>query len=170
MSANVGTLNAPRLSVIVATTGRPSLGQVLADIAREVLPGDEILVDVNNDCPWGHEARNRMMHRAKGDAILFMDDDDTYVAGAFEIIREKFAGDPERIHVFRMHYFAEILWRTEKVENGNISTQMFVVPNGPLGRWTDRYQGDLDFLESTVRLLGEPVWHEDVIATYRAYP
>ena len=159
-----------RLSIIVASSGRPSLLRTLASISDQMRPGDELLVDVNDDAPWGHKARNRMMPRAEGDTLLFLDDDDTYVAGAFDTVRAAVLAEPDRVHVFRMRYQngAE-LWRIRHVECGNVSTQMVAIPNRPgqLGHWGDRYEGDFDFISSTVRLCGEPVWHEDVIALVR---
>jgi hypothetical protein len=54
------------------------------------------------------------------------------------------------------------------VESGKISTQMFVVPRDPVGRWTARYSGDLDFISETLRLRGdEPVFHAEIIAKIR---
>jgi hypothetical protein len=44
---------------------------------------------------------------------------------------------------------------------------MMVIPNAPgmLGEWSDRYEGDYDFLVETMRLRGDtPVLHDDVIA------
>lgn len=158
-----------RLSIIVASSGRGSLKRTLASIAPQLHPGDELLVDVNDDAPWGHSARNRMMPRAEGDFLLFIDDDDVYVDGAFETIRGAISGEPARVHMFRMRYATGgVLWQTPTVECGNVSTQMVCAPNRPgqLGRWGDRYQGDFDFIVSTVRLQGKPVWHEDVIAVY----
>jgi hypothetical protein len=110
------------------------------------------------------------MPRAEGDALLFIDDDDTYVPGAFEIVHAAVIQAPDHVHMFRMRYAdGQELWRTEMVECGNVSTQMIVVPNQPgqVGYWGDRYQGDFDFIESTCRRQGDPVWHRDVIALVR---
>ena len=44
---------------------------------------------------------------------------------------------------------------------------MLCVPNTPgqLGQWGDRYEGDYDFIHSTMALRGDtPVLHPDVIA------
>jgi len=134
-----------------------------------MIAGDELIVDVNDDAPWGHKARNRMMQRAKGDFICFQDDDDIYLPGAFERIRAGTERDFNRVHIFRMEYFGQILWTEPVVREGNVSTQMFVVPNEPkkLGAWGTVYESDFYFLRDTVKLLGDPVWHEDLIAHYR---
>ena len=116
-------------------------------------PGDELLVDVNDDAPWGHRARNRMMERACGDALLFMDDDDMYLVEAFRIVRAAFAAAPDGIHLFKIRYpDGRELWVDPIVRQGNVSTQMVCVPNdfSRIGRWGDRYEGDLDFIVGTV--------------------
>ena len=160
-----------RLSVIVASSGRASLDATLRSITAqtELLPA-EILIDCNRDSPWGNAARQRQMERATGTHLLFMDDDDTYVAGAFEIVRREVGISPELVHMFRMRRpdGLDDVWRIPVVEDGNVSTQMVVVPNvpGKLARWGDRYQGDYDFIVGTCELQGQPVWHEHAIAVY----
>lgn len=156
------------LSVLVASSGRPTLIRTIESITPQLLPGDELIVDVNDDAPWGHAARNRMMPRAKGDALLFMDDDDSYMPGALTVVRDAFARTPDRPHIFKMRYAnGRELWVDRQVRCGNVSTQMFVALNGMVGQWGDRYEGDFDFIASTVALQGEPVWHPDVIALIR---
>lgn len=160
----------PTLSILVASSGRSSLNAAVQSVLPQLTPGDELLVDVNDDAPWGHAARNRMMPRARGEYLMFLDDDDLYVDGAFDKVRAALAETPDRIHIFRMRYAdGRELWQTEEVACGNVSTQMCVVPNmgRALGQWGNRYEGDFDFLTSTVALQVEPDWHRDVIALYR---
>ena len=159
------------LSVLVASSGRASLAATVESIVSQLAPGDELLVDVNDDSPWGHGARNRMMPRAKGEWLLFIDDDDTYVVGALDVVRRAvwIDGAP-RLHIFRMRYpnGAE-LWTDPAVRLGNVSTQMIAVPNvaGRLCQWGDRYEGDYDFIAAAHGLLGGTVFHTDVIALVR---
>jgi hypothetical protein len=50
---------------------------------------------------------------------------------------------------------------------GNVGTPMFVLPAaGPRGAWGRRYEGDYDFITSTLALwpAGALVWREEVIA------
>lgn len=157
------------LSILVASSGRPTLQATVASIIPQLTAGDELLVDVNDDAPWGHAARNRMMPRAKGDWLLFIDDDDIYLPGALDTVRDA-VGPVARPHMFRMRYATgDELWKEREVRCGNVSTQMFAVPNLPgcLGRWGDVYEGDFEFIARTCELTGEPFWHEDVIALYR---
>jgi hypothetical protein len=136
----------------------------------QLQPGDELLLSVNDDAPWGHKARNELMRRAKGDALLFIDDDDCYAEAGLAAVRRAVSLQPKAVHIFRMRYpGGQEIWRTPDVELGNVSTAMLCVPNVPgLGRWGDRYEGDFDFLQSTLQHLDVyPVWHEECIALVR---
>lgn len=167
------------VSVIVASCGRPSLRATLASVSPQLRPGDELLVDVNDDAPWGHEARNRLMPRARGDFLMFLDDDDVWVEGAREVIEWRLSADKSRmqsLHMFRMQYSnGQTLWIQPVVACGNVSTQMFAVPNDWVGqdswglarlpRWGARYEGDWDFIEAADNEFGT-VWHPEVITLY----
>lgn len=160
----------PSISVLIPSSGRASLASVLANISPQLLPGDELLVDVNSDGDWGGNARNRMMAKATGNALMFIDDDDdTYVANALEIVRDGFVTAPTKIHLFRyLHSDGDVYWKFPQIALGNVGTPMIIVPNikDKLGAWTDRYQCDVDFLMETHKLMGDPVWHEEVLMTY----
>ena len=67
------------LSIICATGGRDTLPRALESATSQLESGDEILV-VRLDCHWGHEARDLAMPRALGTHLMFLDDDDAYVA------------------------------------------------------------------------------------------
>jgi hypothetical protein len=157
------------LSVIVASGGRPTLGRTLASITPQLDVHDEVLCIVDQTAPWGHSSRNRAMRWAKGDWLLFMDDDDVYTPDAFQIVRAGIGQDPEAVHIFRMRYAdGRELWTDREVRLGNVSTQMAVVPNrGPLGTWNEAlYEGDFSFISATAK--HRPVcWHEQVIALIR---
>ena len=156
------------LSVIVPSSGRLTLQATLDSIAPQLMPGDELLVDVNDDDDFGYRARNRLITKATGDWLMFMDDDDEYVPGAFQIVRDTLALNPGRPHLFCMETAeGRILWHEREVRDGNVSTQMIVVPNVALPPWGDRYAGDLDFIEGAVVTLGRPIWCERVIARLR---
>jgi glycosyltransferase involved in cell wall biosynthesis len=157
----------PTLSVIVASSGRATLERTLQSISPQLHPGDELLVDVNDNAPWGHEARNRLMGRAEGDAMLFIDDDDVYTPFALAIVRAAFGSAPEAVHLFRMRYASGVeLWAEQQVVCGNVSTQMVCVPGhvAVRHRWGARYEGDFDFICSVCgdEWCGAPCWHEDV--------
>jgi Glycosyl transferase family 2 len=158
-----------RLSVIVASSGRPTLGNTLLSISPQLKPGDELLVDINDDGAWGSTARNRQIERATGDMVMFMDDDDEYTEGAFDAVRAAVEIAPDRVHLFRMRYSHDphVLWIDEEVRCGNVSTQMVIAPRRTAARFSSRYEGDFDFIEAACAELGPPVWHEQVIALVR---
>ena len=105
---------------------------------------------------------------AIGDYLLFMDDDDVYVA-AFRSLRQATSDSPNRVVIFRMKKFDGTRWRRPVIEYGQVATPQFVVPNlaGKIGSWltNNRYESDLDFIGETIEFQGEPVWDERVIST-----
>jgi glycosyltransferase involved in cell wall biosynthesis len=159
------------LSVIVASSGRPTLQRTLESIQRQMGSDDEILVSVNSNAPWGHAARNQLMKAARGDAIMFLDDDDVYLPGALTIVRRSVERSPYIMHMFKMLYSdGRELWRTTDVSCGNVSTQMVVCPNNQpmLGRFGEGvYEGDYHFIKSSMDRFGQMAWHDAVIALVR---
>jgi glycosyltransferase involved in cell wall biosynthesis len=151
------------LSVLVPSVGRPSLTATLESIAPQLAPGDELLVDRNDDGAWGAAARNRLAAKAGGDFLLFMDDDDAYTPGALDTVR-RVVGDTVALHIFRMRYRGGVLWQEPVLASGNVSTQMLVVPNWDLPLWTTARR-DHDFTFAADCAKRWPVeWHEEVIA------
>jgi len=162
------------LSILVVTSGRPTLTRTLDSIAAQPLaPQDEVLVvgcgpairaqaeafgyryveDGPCGC-WGQVERQRAMAHARGTHLLFLDDDDFYLAGALAAIRRAIAAAPDRPIMARMHapFMHLTIWIDPIVAWGNVSGTQFVVPNDParLGVWGLRHAGDLDFIESTL--------------------
>ncbi len=191
----------PTLSIVIPTVGRPTLKRTLESIKnQEILPGDEVLVVGDGEQPeaermfhaaglpgmycstegpardWGARPRTEGARRSTAEYVLYMDDDDWYVAGAFACIRRALAENAGRPHMFRMRRPSknDVLWRKPEVRLGNVSTQMFVHPNQPsrTGRWGRRYAGDLDFIRSTLAKWppGALVWREEVIAVWTGRP
>ncbi len=184
----------PALSILIPTVSRPTLARTLRSLrAQELLPGDEVLLLGDGeqqvarslfeqfDLPgryasvpgpsrdWGSTPRNRGMLLARGDWLLFLDDDDAYAPGALTAVRSALAESPGRPHLFRMHLVPEdvTLWERREVAPGNVGTPMFVLPSaGPRGQWGRSYLGDHDFIASTLALwpAGALVWREEVIA------
>ena len=113
------------------------------------------------------------IQRATGTHLAFMDDDDEYTPGAIALMRNAAADVPV---IFRMdHYSHGVLWRDREIRFGNVSTQMYVVPNDParLGTWEPHIPGlpepggDYTFIAETCEKMGEPIWREEIIATLR---
>ena len=166
------------LSIIVASQGRESLIKTLESITPQMLPGDELLVKMDASNDWGATPRTKAMGQARGDYLLFMDDDDVYKPGAFAAVRAAIVEEPWRplmFGMFRHHHepaTEAVLPRSFELIEGNISTQMFVLPNNPsrLGVWGTRYEGDFDFIVSTLAFYppGSLVWRPEVISEWRA--
>jgi hypothetical protein len=173
------TVALPRLSVIVATTGRPSLAATLESIkSQRLLEGDEVLLIHDGQVgaatvagwdqaglpgrlvvlaagphrDWGAAARTAGQSMAQGTHLLWQDDDDFYVPGAFDVIRREIVTSPEDILVFRLVYpDGRVLWQEPAIAWKNVSTQMYVIPRtAQLGKWGTQYWGDFEFLQSTV--------------------
>jgi hypothetical protein len=169
----------PRISVIIATTGRRTLRRAI----RSSRWADEIVVVFDAAEPlslpqgcvvraegpthsFGSAQKIRGMREATGTHLAFMDDDDVYTPGAGAAIRGAITAQPDRVHVFRMRNRDKVY--SGPVESGKIGTPMFIVPRVPVGTWTGRYGEDIDFITETMRLRGdEPVFHEEIIATIR---
>jgi glycosyltransferase involved in cell wall biosynthesis len=166
----------PTLSVILPTTGRDTLDRTLHSIYSQEGEYGLDVVKILDDPPhydWGCWARNTALGQADGDILVFIDDDDVFLPGAFAAVLREVEEDPDAVHIFRMargEPFNDVLWRTRDIESpGQVSTQMFAVPNRPalLGSWTPAYTGDFDFIHETARNFGRVAWHETVIACWR---
>lgn len=189
------------LAVIIPTVGRVPLRSTLQSIAmQDIRPGDEVIVVSDGICrdvvaAWqefnlpgrlieladgphndsGGTPREAGMAVAKSDYILFMDDDDVYVPGAWSKIRRAITANPGRPHMFRMKFMHRadgyVIWDNPHLICGNVSSQMICVPNipGKLGTWGKHYAGDCDFIQSTADLYGKDsiVWNPEIICLYR---
>lgn len=168
-------------SVIIPTSGRASLTQSIASAAEQLEPGDEILVLCDRSGDHGNAARQSLMERARGTHLLFMDDDDQFARGALAAMRRFAEEHPGRVGIFRMRNpNGSVLWREPELRRGNVSTQMFCVPNvpGKLGTWLGsptltsptgrRYDvADYEFVRSTVELQGPPAFRPEIVAYIR---
>jgi hypothetical protein len=98
----------------------------------EKRPGDEILV-IKHDPPtgnWGNAERQEGTDKAKCDYITYIDDDDVYVPGARSIMDRAIKENPDVPILFSIKYpSGRVLPRKRWVKNGNVSTQMILVPN-----------------------------------------
>lgn len=167
------------ISFIVPTIGRASLAKALASI--ETWPGDEIIVvgecehtdprpiyvrcERGND--WGRKERQIGMSLAKGAYLAFMDDDDAYLPGARAAMQRAIDAAPYRPSLLQMVYpNGLVLWQSPTLACGNVSTQMILIPNDPdrLGEWSERYEGDFDFLQSMKWHVESINWWPEIIA------
>jgi glycosyltransferase involved in cell wall biosynthesis len=123
----------------------------------------------------GHAQRQYGMSQATGTHLLSIDDDDVYLPGAISAVHEAIRKNPDRVLLFReesrtpRHPWG-IIWKDRQIRQGNVGTRCVVAPNvhGRLGTWGNRYEGDYDFIRSTVDLYPDRdagvVWVDRVIA------
>lgn len=122
---------------------------------------------------WGHSQFNYGITQAQGDWILGQDDDDAYVPGAFGAVRRSIAElDEPRPMLFRfVTHYGFCFWDQKRVEEGHIGGHCAVFPNIPerIGRCSSRYEGDYDYLVSTLVLwpADSVVWCRDILTIAR---
>jgi glycosyltransferase involved in cell wall biosynthesis len=170
----------------------PQLGSedeviVVGDIHDGRLPGTEGVVrrfgpqvrylphDAGHHC-FGHCQLNAAIETARGDYIHCNDDDDIYTPDAFSTFRRATRRlDEPRPLLFRFRsYYGPVFWDTEGVIRENhIGGHCLLMPNlpGRTGRFTCRYQGDYDWIRSTLDLWpnkeGDALWEPSIIALAR---
>lgn len=120
---------------------------------------------------WGHCQLNTGMRIARGEFLIFNDDDDIFTPRALSYIRSGIDMDPFRPALFRYECpnNTGIVWQDRVIKLTNLSGQGFVVPNIPekLGRWTCAYAGDYDFVVSTLAHYDRVEWNSDIVARGR---
>lgn len=127
--------------------------------------------DAGHHC-YGHHQLNEGMIWATGDYLVFQDDDDIFSEDALASIRAAIAETPGRPLMFRfVTHYRLVLWAEPRLAEGWVGGHGFVPPNRPgkLGRWGCRYEGDFDFIASTLARYPEDslVWREEVISRAR---
>jgi len=129
--------------------------------------------DAGHHC-WGHCQINAGIEHAEGAYLAFIDDDDEFVEGGVSTILDaiEFMGTPPvPIMVQFLAHWGEIIWPAPVVEFQRIGGHCLVAPNisEKLGQWTCRYEGDYDFIASTLRYYRphEVLWLPKVVAIAR---
>jgi Glycosyl transferase family 2 len=157
--------------VLLVTDGRHELAQ--EQFRRSGLPGRCLETPISRN--HGASQRNRGIDRAKGDYLLFLDDDDCFTPGAFAIIRAALAGAPGQPHLFRMCFARDgkILWTDNQLRPGNVGTPMIVFPNcrKRLARWRRSNVHDYCFVVDSLALWPPDalVWRQEIIAIIRPH-
>lgn len=185
------------ISFLVPTAGRKELNNCLVSIVDQLTDGDEIIVigDILDGTlhetesivsnyshvkyiehsgtkhTYGHQQLNQGIAIAQASYLCFNDDDDIWVPGAIDKIRLQINLNPGIPLLFRhLTYFGYVSPITPGLfQEGNFSGHNLVCPNvaGKLGTWTDHYEGDWDFVSSTVAFYDELIWCDDVISIGR---
>lgn len=158
------------ISFIIPSVGRESLKDTLDSI--KPWPGDEVLVIRHSQRHvgmYGNAERQEGVDKAKCDFLAFMDDDDVYAPNARKIMNTAIKESPgDNPILFRMQYpNGRILWRKRWVKNGNVSTQMILVPNkkNMLSEWDVRHRwADFYFINRWKWPKKSLIWRGEVIA------
>lgn len=183
------------IGIIIPTIGRQSLRTMLDRLLPQLATEDRVMIVGDGPQPvakaivdslssslihylehgpirnYGNPQRNLAIEESGSDYVMFVDDDDLPSPHAVKAVKEAIAAHPGLPLMFRMRGPYHILWRVKRVEVCNVSGQMFVAPNvkDRIGRWSGRYEADLDFIKSTLALYPRKeqavVWKEDIICT-----
>lgn len=153
----------------------PDVEALVADFGCGGLPAQyRYLNPGSTGHTWGHAEINYGIAQAQGDYLVYQDDDDVFVAGAFDAIRRAAEAHPGAPLMFRfVTRFRTLLWATKEIREDWVGGHSFVVPNikARLAPWTPRYQGDYDHIRGTVDLWpgkdSAVVWREEVVAFAR---
>jgi glycosyltransferase involved in cell wall biosynthesis len=187
-------------SVIIPTLGRSTLRAMLASIAGQDLgASDEVLVIGDGPQPaaellardlgppfrylegplehaFGDPQREYGMARARGDYLLFADDDNAYLPGAFAAIRAAALVFADRPLIFRVRFLSgEIAPSAPRLNCGDFDTACGIWPNRSdrLSAWGHCYTGDYVFARQTLDLYPDrdrsAVWRSEIIAVHRPH-
>jgi hypothetical protein len=103
-----------------------------------MVSGDELLVVFDTSGDWGITPRNRGIEAASGTHITFLDDDDVYLPGALDALRDFAREHPKRIGIFQMNrgLYGVVGTGSDPTLQG-IASGMLLVPNikGHVGRF-----------------------------------
>jgi glycosyltransferase involved in cell wall biosynthesis len=127
----------------------------------------------------GHPQRNFGATVARGRYLAWLGDDDVYTRWAFPSIARALRAHEDDPRVFLFRWIApwkQVYWHTAGwLRQDHIDAECVVCPNVPeqLGVWTNRYQGDYDFIAETVDKWGgleRVIWQPEVIAQAQPGP
>ena len=129
--------------------------------------------DAGHHC-FGHCQHNVGLAAAQSDYIHMNDDDDVWTPDAAALMRKGATVFPGSVLLFRFRSFTgTIYWeRVGLMERNHIGGHCLVTPNvdGKVGRFTEDYTGDFDWIESTVNAFGgatKAIWISDIVAIAR---
>lgn len=163
--------------LVVADTHRGTFGNQLKGVPEmcKEYYAQYIEHDGGMHC-WGHPQRNYGQSIARGEWIIWIQDDDVYSDCAFRSLlrvaktSENQSGFWGVILSQTLTWQAGVVWREKELWEGNIDANCIFAPNIPerLGKWTDRYNGDFDFIRDTCEKWNNKIlWFPRVIAVGR---
>lgn len=166
------------ISVVIPTIGRYSIRRTLESILGQTRKQDEVVVVGDGPCKfkhnffqdfgpqvryyelpfrtwdWGGVPRNIGIRHSKNEYIAFMDDDDIYLKKAFNAMHQAIDRHKGRAFLFRMQHRDKIIWDTQELKVGNVSTQMILMPNNKerIPFWESNYEADFKFISDLADL------------------
>lgn len=185
-------------SVITPTICRPSLSRTVASILPQLGSHDEHIIVSDGEMEqwvtgfdharlfstariggYGAAQRDEGIRAARGDYLVFVDDDDVLADGALDMARPIVENNPTALLLFRCEFngynvFPDgtLLWRDPQIRDGNVSTSMIVAPkmaNTP--SWCKhglrRYNCDLYWIMEMAAVTREVVWRTEVLQRTR---
>lgn len=158
---------------------------VIGDTFHGSLPAVERLVagygsqfrylelDAGHSC-WGHCQLNYAMAEARGDYWHANDDDDVWLPGATDMMRQAAEVWPGKLLLFRfISQFGTVYWEeVGKVERNSIGGHCIVAPRvlAKMGTYACVYSGDYDYISQTIAKFGganQAIWIDNLICRAR---
>lgn len=178
------------INVVITTIQRPSIAEMLASLLPQLNDTDFVTLINDSGSPfmiyglykhrlmptfihlntpnlgyWGHASRNALQDYLPGDWLMHADDDDTYLPGAINEIRETIKQGNDKLYLFRFKNVKQnvVYWQEIGRFQNNVGTPCGVIPNKPpFPKWGLFYGGDGVFYEELSKRF-EPVWIDHVI-------
>lgn len=133
-----------------------------------ILKTEATVIQIVNSSPLGghgHGSRTKWQNHLPGDYMMNADDDDAYLPGAMDIVREHCT--EHRMYIFQMEYEEHLIPKRHVLEYANIGTPCGVYPTDVLlPPWPLEYGGDYTFYKELSRLI-DPVFIDKPIYKVR---
>lgn len=187
------------LSIITPTVGRDTLLATLDSVNSQLGRYDEHIVIGDGPQPWarqlcstykrtrylqtdnvtahwGNEQRDLGIASAKGDYVMFCDDDDVLTEDALKLAKTAIAEAEGALFIFQMQLYGynwcgpgHVLWRDQQIRDGNVGTLMLVAPKlADMPAWGVNYNADLAWVFALAKRC-EVQWREQIIAIARPH-
>jgi len=176
-------------NVVISTIGRPTLKRMIRSFAHDLSSEDILTIIWDGTEPdrnlvdglkckviffrsnkrlgnYGHAARTYFQKFLSGDYIMNADDDDIYLPGAMDKIKQHCVD--KKLYIFKMLWNEKFIpYEAGVMEVGNIGTPCGVYPNiKDFPEWGSLREGDFEFYNKLSQML-EPVWVDEAIYKIR---
>ena len=132
---------------------------------------------MDNGPARAHRLRNSRVHMShntiQGDFWLFADDDNVYLPGFAQTVKDVVSGDFSSPYFFRGHIIEknELIWREPEVYLTNIDTGCGVIPASLLSSssWGTGEGGDFIYYDGILKSVSRYYMVDSVIFNYNKY-